>query len=91
MKNPKFNSNQCVKIENKEQFNEIYHVFSSPLHCLRQAVILCRLMASVQPPRKARAVLYHFKIATILRAEGGRLQHVVSPLALSEAESWLTL
>lgn len=29
MKNVNFDSNQCVKIENKEQFNEIYHVFRS--------------------------------------------------------------
>ena len=29
MKTPKFNDNQCVKIENKEQFDEIYHLMKS--------------------------------------------------------------
>jgi len=29
MKYPNFNSNQVVRIENKEQFDEIYHVFRS--------------------------------------------------------------
>ena len=29
MKTPQFNNNQVVKIENKEQFDEIYHCFRS--------------------------------------------------------------
>lgn len=28
-KTPRFNESQCVKIENKEQFDEIYHVLRS--------------------------------------------------------------